>query len=398
LIGLSSLAGIHERQIVTVRKGVKMAEIEKPTDPIETGDGDDQVDGLPAIEKKYQKQMRQLVSQKLDLPVSTLPAMLKEQIKLNPEFQRRDRWDETRQSRLIESLVMNVPIPPVFLGEDEYGQYVVLDGRQRLTAVSNFLGNNLKLKGLDVWDELNGMMYSDMIKRQLDKYLTRRFLQAIVLLKESSPIVKYDVFDRLNTGGVPANNMEIRNAVYRGKFTDLLLEVSRLPDFCKLWNVPLDELDAAQNTLYQQMTDLELVLRFFALYEHKSMSVRFKDYLSEFMDGRNAAYRQNPAMEREDRDRFTRAAKNCWNVFGTEAFYTQSRKRSIPLADAVMVAFADYPTTTITGEKVRAARDAVTALLTKSEFQKAIGSGTNGRGAIETRVELARQAVHAALA
>ena len=84
-----------------------MAEIEKPNDPIETDESDDEADGLPAIEKKYQKQMRQLVSQKLDLPVSTLPAMLKEQIKLNPEFQRRDRWDETRQSRLIESLVMN---------------------------------------------------------------------------------------------------------------------------------------------------------------------------------------------------------------------------------------------------------------------------------------------------
>ncbi len=376
-----------------------MAEIEKPTDsiPIETGDGDDQTDGLPAIERKYQKQMRQLVSQKLDLPVSTLPAMLKEQIKLNPEFQRRDRWDESRQSRLIESLVMNVPIPPVFLGEDEYGQYVVLDGRQRLTAISKFLSNNLKLKGLDVWDELNGMTYSDMVKRQLDKYLTRRFLQAIVLLRESSPIVKYDVFDRLNTGGVSANNMEIRNAVYRGKFTDLLLEVSRLPEFCKLWNIPLDELDAEQNTLYQQMTDLELALRFFALYEHQNMSVRFKDYLSEFMDSRNALYKQNPTMEKEDRDRFTRAAINCWHVFGSEAFYTQSRKRSIPLADAVMIAFADFPPATITNDKIPAARDSIAALLTKPEFQKAIGSGTNGRGAIETRVELARQAVRAAL-
>jgi hypothetical protein len=375
-----------------------MAEIENPNDPIETDESDDEADGLPAIEKKYQKQMRQLVSQKLDLPVSTLPAMLKEQIKLNPEFQRRDRWDETRQSRLIESLVMNVPIPPVFLGEDEYGQYVVLDGRQRLTAVSKFLGNNLKLKGLDVWDELNGMTYSDMVKRQQDKYLTRRFLQAIVLLKESSPIVKYDVFDRLNTGGVSANNMEIRNAVYRGKFTDLLLDLSRLPEFCKLWNIPLDALDAEQNTLYQQMTDLELVLRFFALYEHKNMSVRFKDYLSEFMEARNTAYKQNPGMEQEDRDRFTRAANNCWHVFGVQAFYTQSGKRSVPLADAVMVAFADYPTSTITNAKIRAARDAVTALLTNPEFQKAIGSGTNGRGAINTRIELARQAVQAALA
>lgn len=242
------------------------------------------------------------------------------------------------------------------------------------------------------------MTYSDMVKRQLDKYLTRRFLQAIVLLRESSPIVKYDVFDRLNTGGVSANNMEIRNAVYRGKFTDLLLEVSRLPEFCKLWNIPLNELDAEQNTLYQQMTDLEIVLRFFALYEHKNMTIRFKDYLSEFMDARNTLYKQNPGMEHEDRDRFTRAAKNCWHVFGTEAFYTQSRKRSIPLADAVMVAFADYPTAQITAEKVRATRHAIVALLAQPEFQKAIGSGTNGRGAIETRVEMARQAVGAALA
>ena len=119
--------------------------------------------------------------------------------------------------------------------------------------------------------------------------------------------------------------MEIRNAVYRGKFTDLLLEVSRLPEFRRLWNIPLDELDAEQNSLYQQMTDLELALRFFALYEHKNMSVRFKDYLSEFMDSRNALYKQHPTMEQEDRDRFTRAAINCWHVFGAEAFYTQSR-------------------------------------------------------------------------
>lgn len=374
-----------------------MADPEDPDDLFEKGEGGDEAEGLPAIEKKYQQQMRQIVSQRLDLPVSTLPAMLKEQIKLNPHFQRRDRWDETRQSRLIESLVMNVPIPPVFLGEDEYGQYVVLDGRQRLTAVSKFLSNSLKLRGLEVWDELNGMTYSEMVKRQQDKYLTRRFLQAIVLLKESSSIVKYDVFDRLNTGGVSANNMEIRNAVYRGEFTDLLYELSRLPEFCKLWNIPFDKVDAEQNTLYNQMFDLELVLRFFALYEHPNMSIRFKDYLSEFMEGRNAAYKQTPTMAQVDRDRFTQAARNCWHVFGERAFYKPSGKRSFPLADAVMIAFADAPTSVLTVQKAAAARDAIAALIGVPEFEKAIGTGTNGRGAISTRIELARRAVQAVL-
>lgn len=79
--------------------------------------------------------MRQIVSQKIDLPISTLPEMIKEQIDLNPDFQRRDRWDVEKQSRFIESIIINVPIPPVFLGEDQYGKYVVLDGRQRLTAI-----------------------------------------------------------------------------------------------------------------------------------------------------------------------------------------------------------------------------------------------------------------------
>ncbi len=369
-----------------------------PEDSVENGEGGENLDGLPPMEKKYQQQMRQIVSQKLDLPISALPAMLKEQIKVNPEFQRRDRWDEARQSRLIESLIMNVPIPPIFLGEDEYGHYVVLDGRQRLTAIEKFLSNTLKLRGLEVWDDLNGATFQDLVKRQQDRYLTRRFLHAIVLLKESSSIVKYDVFDRLNTGGVTANPMEIRNAVYRGRFTDLLHTLSELPEFCQLWRIPRNRVDAEENTLYQQMTDLELVLRFFALSEHEKMTVRFKDYLSEFMQNRNMEYRNSAALEQRDRERFTQAAKNCWRVFGDQAFYKPSGKRSVPLADAVMIAFADFPAEGITDQKAAAARGAIDQLLRNDAFQKAIGTGTNGRGAIATRVELAKRVVQQALA
>ena len=204
---------------------------------------------LPTFEQKYKLQMRQIVTQRLDLPISTLPAMLSEQIKINPEFQRRDRWDPPRQSRLIESLLMNVPIPPVFLGEDEYGFYVVLDGRQRLTAIKKFLNNTLRLEGLSVWDDLNGLVFDDLVKRGLDKHLTRRFISAIAILKESSPVVKYDVFDRLNTGGVRANEMEVRNAIFQGPFTLQLHELSRNAAFCDLWGIPKDSLAAELNPM-----------------------------------------------------------------------------------------------------------------------------------------------------
>lgn len=187
--------------------------------------------GTTALEQKYNKEMRQIVSQKIDLPISTLPEMIKEQIDLNPDFQRRDRWDVDKQSRFIESIIMNVPIPPVFLGEDQYGKYVVLDGRQRLTAIKDFLSNLFKLSGLKVWEDLNGQNYNELQKKKLSAAITRRFVPAVVILKESSSQVKYDVFDRLNTGGVIAVPMEIRNAVFPGAFNKLIRTLAELPEF-----------------------------------------------------------------------------------------------------------------------------------------------------------------------
>src|SRR5438477_5267976 len=134
-----------------------------------------------ALEQKYNQQMRQIVSQKIDLPISTLPEMIKQQINLNPDFQRRDRWDQEKQSRFIESIIMNVPIPPVFLGEDQYGMYVVLDGRQRLTAMYQFLKNAYVLKNLEVWKELNGLRFLDLEKRKLDRTITRRFVPVVAI-------------------------------------------------------------------------------------------------------------------------------------------------------------------------------------------------------------------------
>lgn len=358
-------------------------------------------EGLSGFEKKYKAQMRQIVTQKLDLPISTLPAMLQDQIKINPEFQRRDRWDEERQSRLIESLLMNVPIPPVFLGEDEYGYYVVLDGRQRLTAIQSFLNNTLTLCKLDVWEDLNGLRFNDLVKRGLDKHLTRRFVSAIALLKESSPIVKYDVFDRLNTGGVKANEMEVRNAVFRGPFTDNLHRLSRLPDFCKTWEIPVDAVDAQSNPLYQKMIDLSIVLRFFALSAPDKMESAFKDHLSEFMEERNKLYESDTTLEAIDTERFTHAVINSLNIFGVNSFRNVTKRQkgppSLPIAEAIMIALADYDPRNITPECAEKVRSSFAELCSNPDFLKATTSGTNGKGAIKTRINMTRDAFGAHL-
>lgn len=351
-------------------------------------------EGLSGFEKKYKAQMRQIITQKIDLPISTLPAMLQDNIKINPEFQRRDRWDEERQSRLIESLLMNVPIPPVFLGEDDYNFYVVLDGRQRLTAIQSFLNNTLALKGLVVWDDLNGLRFNDLVKRGLDKHLTRRFISAIALLKESSSAIKYDVFDRLNTGGVKANEMEVRNAVFRGPFTDALHKLSRHPEFCKVWEIPVDDIEAQSNPLYQKMIDLSIVLRFFALSEPDKIDSTFKDFLSEFMEERNKLYLIDKELEEQDAKRFERAVANSIAVFGVNSFRNPSKKvkgpPSLPIAEAIMIGLADHDPALITETVAQEIKADFAALCNNADFLKSISSGTNGKGAIKTRVNMAK--------
>jgi uncharacterized protein DUF262 len=367
---------------------------EEPVQPVEPG--------TTALEQKYSKEMRQIVSQKIDLPISTLPEMIKEQIDLNPDFQRRDRWDVEKQSRFIESIIMNVPIPPVFLGEDQYGKYVVLDGRQRLTAIKDFLSNIFKLTGLKVWEDLNGQNYADLQKKKLAAAITRRFVPAVVILKESSSQVKYDVFDRLNTGGVIAEPMEIRNAVFQGGFNKLIRELAELPEYRRLWGIPPEQGELEKNRLYRDMSDVELVLRFFALSQYDRMDMKFKDYLGDYMDKRNKEYAQDQALAAADRAHFQRAVENCWIVFGESAFRkTDDSKKSAPLADAVMISLSEYSSDVVT-QKAANIRAAIETLLTGNEeshkeFQKAFGTGTNGKGAIRTRIEVAKAAVSAAI-
>lgn len=357
---------------------------------------------LHSLEEKYREQMRQIIPVKIDLPMLTLKTQIDEQINLRPDFQRRDRWTNESRSRFIESIIMNVPVPPVFLGEEEYGKYVVLDGRQRLTAAYMFLSNQLRLEGLAVWNELNGLTYEDLKKKGFAATIERRFLPAILLTKESSPEVKYEVFDRLNTGGVIAEPMEVRNAVFRGKFNEMLHKLSTDINFRKLWGIPTNDDPVAleKNALYRRMDDVELVLRFFALRNVTLHGRRFKDHLSITMQERNEAYEQDNSLTTADEQLFKRATANCMQVFGETAFRKadDSRSsglgnRSAPYADAVMQSLADHETKAFSSERITAIKKAFDNLLKDSDFRSAISTGTNGESAIRTRIQRAKDAV-----
>jgi hypothetical protein len=255
---------------------------------------------------------------------------------------------------------------------------------------------------LKVWEDLNGQNYAELQKKKLSATITRRFVPAVVILKESSSQEKYDVFDRLNTGGVIAEPMEIRNAVFQGGFNKLIRELAELPEFRRLWGIPAGQGELEKNRLYRDMSDVELVLRFFALSQYDRMDMKFKDYLGDYMDKRNQEYAKDQALAAADRAHFKRAVDNCWIVFGESAFRKSAdAKKSAPLADAVMISLSDYASEAVT-LKAANIQTAIETLLTGNEeshkeFQKAFGTGTNGKGAIRTRIELAKAAVRAAI-
>lgn len=357
------------------------------------------------LEDKYRSQMRQIFATKIDLPLLTLKSQIDEQITLRPDFQRRDRWNDEKRSRFIESLIMNVPVPPVFLGEEQYGKYVVLDGRQRLTALYNFLNNELRLQGLHVWSELNGLTYSAIRERGFSATIERRFLPAVLLTRESSPQVKYEVFDRLNTGGVIAEPMEVRNAIFPGPFNDLLHKLSSDPIFRRLWNIPDggDPVALEKNSLYREMADLELVLRFFALRPATLQGLRFKDRLSEFMQERNDSYRADSGLRERDSAEFLSAIQNADELFGDAAFKRPAAdgsvgdRRSAPYADAIMQSLSTVPLTDVRAHSAQL-RAALRALPGDPAFAAAISAGTNGESAIRIRITMARDAVTDVLA
>ncbi|AHJ27977.1 DUF262 domain-containing protein [Nodularia spumigena] len=208
---------------------------------------------------------------------------------VRPFYQRRTRWDETMQSRLIESFLINIPVPPIVLYEKEFNCYEVMDGQQRITALHDFYDNRLELTGLELWPELNGRTYANL-PAKIRAGIDRRSISSIVLITESASnpeealLLKQLAFERLNTGGVALSRQEIRNCLYYGKFNQLLLELANNSIFADAWGIPIDnEQQLNDNNLYKKMEDAELVLRFFALRHVEDFRRGLEGFMNLYM-------------------------------------------------------------------------------------------------------------------
>jgi hypothetical protein len=217
-------------------------------------------------------------------------------MQLRPFYQRRPRWDKVRQSKLIESFIMNVPVPPLFVYESDLAKYEVMDGQQRITAVLDFYTNKLKLEGLEQWPEINGRIY-DTLPAEIKKGLDRRSISYIVLLKESAStsgeefLLRQEVFERLNTGGIKLSKQEARNALYQSPFNSLILDLTKNIHFREAWALPPYSESAEtnrapellNNKMWVEMRDVEIILRFFALRHVDNYQRGMKGFLDLYM-------------------------------------------------------------------------------------------------------------------
>lgn len=353
-------------------------------------------------EEKYSNTQLRVVRSSIDYTLHTLKDAFSHHnyINLSPDYQRRGRWDAKKRSLLIESFLLNVPIPPLYLYESDYNQYEVMDGRQRLETISEFLDNGFPLTGLEFWSELNGKRFRD-IPSTIQRGLLRRTISAIVLLAETAkPKDDFDIrmvlFRRLNTGGVKLNPQELRNALYPSLFNDAIRELSREDSFTSLWNIPKKtenehtepSKQLLNNALYKSMMDCELVLRFFAIRE--TITNDLKGSLKSILDKTMKSHERDNKEEIESlKLLFLNSLHRLTNALGYNFNELPSTGRaSRPLYDALMVGTSLLPDLDLTekSEKIKIALEE--AVNNPEKYEILVGRG-NTIEAVKDRISLA---------
>ncbi|RZD19580.1 MAG: DUF262 domain-containing protein [Candidatus Acididesulfobacter diazotrophicus] len=213
--------------------------------------------------KEVPAELRKIITQPYDYSIKYLVSMIKNKEKgnegkiyLEPEFQRNTQvWDDKTASLLIESILMNVPIPPIYVSEEEDGTWNVIDGLQRVNTFKRFINNEFKLRGLEAFPQLNKSNYKTL-NPKAKNILDDGNLRIIVITQDSNPEMKYDIFMRLNRGSVSLTEQELRNCLFRGNFNNLI------KDLCN--NDKLLSILGLQKP-HKRMADAELILRYFAL-------------------------------------------------------------------------------------------------------------------------------------
>jgi uncharacterized protein with ParB-like and HNH nuclease domain len=342
------------------------------------------------IQEQLDKNRRSVAFDSYDITLKQLYDMLLEgMIDIAPEYQRHFVWDSARQSALIESLFLGIPIPSLFMATNPDASWEVIDGLQRLTTILNFIGTKdelkdlnvryekLKLSGLEKLDSMNGLTYEDLPK-SMQFMLQTRPMRITVLNDRSDFNVRYDLFERLNTGGVTLHEQEIRNCIFVGEFNDFIKELSEDENFRAVVKMTSN---AERIGSYD-----ELVLRFFAYYDQADRFVHsVKGFLNDYMEQKTKSFKDKKAYKALFDETFLVLKENL-----PEGIVRGTRKNITPvvLYEAISVGTAKA----INSEsEVYLAK--LPELLNNPELKKCTTGATNSKKMALKRIDLVKDAL-----
>ncbi len=280
---------------------------------------------IESVDQKIEK----VRTRSLDLSFNELLDMYKgEELKIDPEYQRLFRWSDGKQSRFIESLILEMPIPPIFVIEEADGIYELIDGLQRVSSYLHFVGQHpkftdenggryLKLTECDIITDLNDLTHPELPK-SIEIKLKRSFVRVEILRKESDQRLRYYMFKRLNTGGEVLSEQEIRNCTIRlldNRFNSFIMSLSSNEDFVEcVKTISQDKFD--------QKYDQELVLRFFAFKNHRDKYVHdVGDFMTKYMEAVSDPLRNDISFNYdEEREIFNRTFHILRHTLGDKSF------------------------------------------------------------------------------
>lgn len=318
------------------------------------------------------------------------------EIVIQPEYQRLFRWSNEQRSRLIESVLLRLPIPPIFLIENGDGVLELIDGLQRTSSVLQFLDHTtiaepeLVLEGCDILKEINGKRFDDF-NTSIRLGLKRTPIRAVIIKRSGDEYVKYEMFKRLNTGGSLLSAQEVRNCSSRmldggAEFYANLQKLAGNPNFrAAISRTPEQDLE--------QRADEELVLRYFAVLSYRDhFRGNVKEWLDSFME--EILFGRIKVMD--DTQNFDNFFAFIEDKFGDTAF---SRSREGQAFGRLAPAYFEAVVGGLSG-KIESLKTSDASVLKqklsdtfeKPEFKAASGPGANSRGKMDTRMSLVSQA------
>lgn len=342
------------------------------------------------LEKQISDSRKEIKADRMDMSFGEIMNMYDaDELIISPEFQRAFRWERATQTRFIESLLLGIPIPPIFVAETKDNVWELVDGLQRLSTVLSFFGklkdekkNNLVLEGGSILSELEGITINNM-PMNFKLLLKRAVCRVEVIRYDSEFDMRYELFNRLNTGGVQLSEQEIRNCIFRSydnTFNKFIQTMSEEPFFRKIVKIKKED----EDKMYAQ----ELVLRYFTL---KNYGTTFDKNIQKHMDQYMLKVSKNDIhFDYTNEESIFRKTCELIGAIDENVFKLGTLTFSTSMYDALMINFSlEFEKCSKYGKEELL--DRIKKLKGDKEFRKNTNAASSSRYRLNSKIEVAHR-------